>query len=634
MDDSLKKSEEISATKHQKMLSNIADVIVIIDENGINTYKSPNVEKLFGWKPEELVGKVAWENIHEDDLVAVQNFFGDIIKEPHKTDSIECRYKHKDGNYKWILFTGTNLKDDNDINGILGNYHDISDRKKAELAIHKSEVRFKSLFQNLTNSSSLYEVIVDENGIPVDYIFLEVNPAYEKNIGVKSADLVGKRLLKVFPGTEPVWLDLLKEVFLTGIPKQVENYSKEVNMYFELIAFKPQEGQIAMIGSDITNRKLNELEILNAKERAEESDRLKSAFLQNMSHEIRTPLNAICGFSSLLDEPELPYEKRKDFISIINNSSNQLLSIVNDILTISSLETNQVEILFGTFNVNKVIDELYEIFKYQLDNKDIKLIEKKFLPDDQCEINSDRVKVTQILSNLINNAIKFTQKGFVEFGYSLKGDNLEFFVKDSGIGIDQDLHRSIFHRFNQADNSISRAYGGSGLGLSISKGYTELLKGEIWLESEIGQGSTFFFTIPYNTVKEVDKEDVNQVENMKNIHTVLVAEDEEFNFLFIKELLLEKNINLIHAQNGEEAVEAYRENPDIDLILMDIKMPKLDGASATKQIREINQSVPIIAQTAYALKTEIERFKDVFDDYLTKPIKSKDLFNKIGKYLK
>lgn len=627
-------NENISVAKLSKMLSNIGDVIVIVDNKGMITYKSPNVEKHFGWKPQELIGEPTWKNVHSDDLEATQYFFKTTLKEPNASGAIECRYRCKDGSFKWIKLSGKNLLHDKDINGILGEYHDISDRKIAQHTIQENEARFRSLFQNLTNSSSLYEVVEDDLGNPVDYRFLGVNPAYEQGIGLKESQLLGKTLLEIFPETEPIWLDTLKEVYLTGKPVQVENYSKEINRYFELIVYKFQKSKIAMIGADITDRKLNELEIIKAKEKAEESDRLKSAFLQNMSHEIRTPLNAICGFSNFLNEPNLSEERKKNYVSIINSSSDQLLSIVNDILTISSLETKQEIIIIENFNVNDVIDELHEIFKRQLRTNDIPIILNKTQPLSQLQVSSDKTKVTQILSNLINNALKFTTKGFVEFGYSLKQDVLEFYVKDTGIGIESDIHESIFKRFQQADDSISRRYGGSGLGLSISKGYVELLNGKIWVESELGKGATFFFTIPYVFVKEEENAKFVVKEPKNSHYTILVAEDEEVNFLFIEELLKNKDFILVHATNGEEAVEVCRINQDIDLILMDIKMPKLDGYSAAKIIKELNPDIPIIAQTAYALNTEVDKYKDAFDEYITKPIKSSILIEIINKCLK
>lgn len=629
MDELIRLSEE----KFSKILDNISDVIVIVNAKGQIVYKSSNIHKIFGWQPEELFGNDVFENIHPDDLIGVRNFYTPIIQTPGASGSIECRYKCKDGSYKWILFTGKNLILDKDINGILGSYHDISDKKKVENAVQERETLFKALFQNLTSSSSLYQVVFDDHGEPVDYRFITVNPAYEENIGYKEEYVTGKTLLELFPKTEEVWLEALKNVCKTGEPLKVENYSKEVNKYFELIVYRPKIDLLAMIGSDITERKLHELEIIKAKEKAEESDQLKSAFLQNMSHEIRTPLNAICGFSNFLKNPDLTSNKKHEFISIINNSSVQLLSILDDILAISSIETKQEKIVADEFDLNEVIDQLYEIFSLQLTGKEISFITKKGLPVEQSQIITDKTKVTQVLVNLINNSIKFTPKGRIEIGYVLKDSFLEFFVKDTGIGIKKELHKIIFERFRQADISISRKYGGSGLGLSIAKGYVELLGGSIRVESEIEQGACFIFTIPYKHVKQYETTYVKTEIINERCYTILVAEDEDLNYYFIQHVLSKYNYNILWAKDGEEAVEICKTHK-VDLVLMDIKMPKMDGYIAAKIINDFYSEIPIIAQTAYALDTDIKRFKDAFVDYLTKPISEEILLDAINKCLK
>jgi PAS domain S-box-containing protein len=273
---------------------------------------------------------------------------------------------------------------------------------------------------------------------------------------------------------------------------------------------KDQDGKpYCMVGisTDITLRKKHELELtktnealLTAKEKAEESDRLKTAFLQNMSHEIRTPLNAILGFSGMLNSLEISEDQRKSFVAIIQNSSDQLISIVNDILTISSLETKQEKANINEVCINNVIVELLFIFKQQIKNHKISINAIQQLSDKQSEIYTDRTKIIQILNNLLSNALKFTNEGFIEFGYRLKGNELEFYVNDSGIGIKPEYHKIIFERFRQANSTENKIYGGTGLGLSISKGFVELLGGRIWVQSELGKGSEFLFTIPYNPV--------------------------------------------------------------------------------------------------------------------------------------
>lgn len=257
--------------------------------------------------------------------------------------------------------------------------------------------------------------------------------------------------------------------------------------------------------TDITEIKNYEKELIATKEKAEESDRMKTIFLHNLSHEIRTPMNAIIGFSNLLIDNELSEKKRNKYISIIQSSSNQLLSIINDILTISSLETKQETINIDKVNINNLLTELLIIFEPQAQSKNIAISLNCNLNEQQAEIYTDKTKITQILHNFINNALKFTLKGFIEFGYRLIEKKLEFYVKDTGIGIKQEDQKNIFERFQQANDEIQQDFGGTGLGLSISKAFTELLGGKIWVESEIEKGSTFYFTIPYKAVNKFDK---------------------------------------------------------------------------------------------------------------------------------
>ncbi|MGE0076564.1 MAG: ATP-binding protein [Bacteroidales bacterium] len=386
---------------------------------------------------------------------------------------------------------------------------------------------------------------------------------------------------------------------------------------------------------DNTDRKQFEDEIIEAKERAEENDRLKTAFLQNMSHEIRTPMNAISGFSSFLSDPDLTTDKRNDFVSIIQNSSNQLLSIVNDILTISSLETKQEKVNVQSVCVNSIVNNLFSIFSQQAATRNIALNHRQQLSDEQSTILTDETKVIQILTHLLSNAIKFTHSGSIEFGYHLINTDgnsfLQFYVIDTGIGINKKHHKTIFERFRQADTSINRKYGGTGLGLSISKAFVELLGGNIWLESESDKGSTFYFTIPYNHVEKTIPNEPQTISALST-ETVIVAEDEEYNFRYIKELLKPFKFKILHAKNGIETVELSKANPEIKFILMDIKMPIMDGHTAAKLIKEFRPDLPIIAQSAYALENEINKFKSVFDEYITKPINMQQFNTIISKY--
>jgi len=376
-------------------------------------------------------------------------------------------------------------------------------------------------------------------------------------------------------------------------------------------------------------KKANEM-LLTAKEKAEESDNLKTAFLNNMSHEIRTPMNAICGFSKMLNNKSLTDKKREQFVKIINENSDQLLSIITDIITISSLEAKQEQPKNKNTIINYILSDLVSVFREENKNTEIEIICKKTLSDQDSQILTDQTKLNQIITNLLNNSIKFTDKGIIELGYNLINNNLEFYVKDSGIGIPKNELFKIFDRFYQVNKGYSRLYGGNGLGLSISKAFVELLGGKIWAESEIGKGTIFYFTIPYQPINETIKLRPKQTKSYK---TFLIAEDQYSNFELLKELLLKKNIKIIHTKNGKETVEICKTNAEIDLILMDIKMPIMSGYDAAKIIKKIRPDIPIIAQSAYALNQEIEKYSGIFDDYITKPIKEKTLLEKLNIYI-
>ncbi|TLP82368.1 response regulator [Maribacter sp. ACAM166] len=379
-------------------------------------------------------------------------------------------------------------------------------------------------------------------------------------------------------------------------------------------------------------------ELIKAKERAEESDRLKSAFLANMSHEIRTPMNGILGFADLLKTPNLSGEELQEYIEIIEISGKRMLNIINDIMSISKIEAGLMEVNLRESNINKQLEYMYSFFKTEAETKGIKLSFKNSLPLDKAVLTTDREKVFAILTNLIKNALKFTEKGAIEFGYTKKGEYLEFHVKDTGIGIDKNRQTAIFKRFVQADISDEKAFQGAGLGLAISKAYVEILGGELWMESEKGEGSTFYFSLPYGT-KEVEVEVEVEVETtakvlkmpLKMIKTLIVDDDETSRKL-LSNLLRKVSNNILKAENGLEAVEIFRNNPDIDLVLMDMKMPVMDGYEATRQIRKFNKKSCIIAQTAFSLEGDKEKAIGAgCNEYISKPIDKAQLLVLIQK---
>ena len=410
------------------------------------------------------------------------------------------------------------------------------------------------------------------------------------------------------------------------------------------LAFQNQEKEKRAAELSIANTELvfqnkekekRAAELIIAKENAEESDKLKTAFLQNMSHEIRTPLNGIIGFSTLLNDEDLSKEDIKEYTSLINQSGKRLIEIVNNVLDISKIQTGQIEIKRKSILINSIFSNLFTFFSPVAVAKNICLNYNN--QDDKFRtLFTDEAKLHQILTNLINNAIKFTKSGNIDFGYEMKDKYIQLYVKDSGIGIPAELFESIFDRFIQAEQTMVKNYEGAGLGLAISKGLVELLGGKIWVESEVSIGTTFFFTLPYNHCGVVTPIDNNYVEiPLKHSRgKVLIAEDDWISYQYLKRLLVKHDITVIHVENGKQAVDMVRDTPDINLILMDIRMPVMDGIEATIQIKEMRPDLPIIAQTAYAFEDEKSKILAIgCDEYLPKPLDNIKLNALISKYL-
>jgi signal transduction histidine kinase/CheY-like chemotaxis protein len=382
--------------------------------------------------------------------------------------------------------------------------------------------------------------------------------------------------------------------------------------------------------------------LIDAKKKAEESDRLKTAFLSNMSHEIRTPMNAILGFSNLLSHPDISEPEKQEFVNLIRINGKNLMTLVEDIIDISKIESGQLHVKNGPCQLHHLLMDVYESFFDDIQRRGIynlKLYLKEGITDESLMILTDAHRLKQILVNLVGNAIKFTERGYVEFGYKASEDSLlHFYVKDTGIGLPKGKEHEIFNRFSKFSDDKQRLYGGTGIGLSIAKHLVELMGGEIGVVSKPMDGTTFHFSLPYHRigVRVPNMPDFDR--NRKNYNwegkTFLVAEDEEDNFRYIEVALALSNASLIWARDGKEAVEIFRKVGNIDLVLMDIKMPFMDGYSATQEIKKLSNSVPVIAQTAYAMSEEREKsFAAGCDDYIAKPIGYDDLLRIIHKFV-
>ncbi len=384
-------------------------------------------------------------------------------------------------------------------------------------------------------------------------------------------------------------------------------------------------------------RKTNK-QLVGARSKAEESDKLKSAFLANMSHEVRTPMNGILGFASLLKDSALSKKEQIEYIEIIQKNSKRLLNVIEDLIDISKIESDQIDIKLLPTSLNKVFSDLYLIYKQPIECKGLEIRNNTSSKIKDCVIYTDQAKLTQVLSNLLSNAVKYTKCGYIEFGYSFERNDVLFYVRDSGIGIPQGLEKTIFERFRQADLSPFSEAEGSGLGLSISKAFVEKMGGKIGVKSQVGQGSEFYFTLPFiEEAKDI-------VENEMKIRaggeadfsgiTVLVAEDDEASYALLRKILSQMNIKTLHAINGEEAIELCGQEPEPQLVLMDLKMKGMDGLTATRQIKRTKPDLPVIVQTAYTLTVDRNAaLSSGCDDYLEKPIKKEELISCIEKYV-
>jgi PAS domain S-box-containing protein len=659
--------------------------IVTTDKMGIITYANNRAEQILGLEKNDITSKTynepSWNNTDINGNPLPNNklpFY--IVKETLNTVfNIQHGITWTNGNIVILSINASPIIDnEGSFNGMIASIEDITELKQAEKHLIESEERFQRMLALIPDMISIQDpemniIYSNWNGFgQIEKSKQQLGSKCYKTYRNFNKPCPDCKAIKVIKSKKPfqeeaklpnnVWVDLRvipvldKNGEVELFVEWVRDITQQKNTEQELIIakekaedsesnliIKNQEYESINEEYESINEELTQTneELLIAKEKAEENNRLKTAFLQNMSHEIRTPMNAICGFSDFLSNSDLSAEKRKSFISIIQNSSNQLLSIVTDILTISALETKQEKINIEKVCINNIIVDLLAIFKQQSINQNISLYAKQQLDDKQSEIYTDKTKITQILSNLITNALKFTHEGFVEFGYELISDAstsektktvMQFYVKDTGIGIKPEYHEKIFERFRQANKSTNKLYGGTGLGLAISKGFVEMLDGKIWVNSDKDKGSTFYFTIPYNPIY-INGITTTPSKQDKKTYTLLIAEDEELNYLYLEELFNGLDCELIHTKDGQETIDICKTNKKIDLILMDIKMPIMNGYEAAKIIKEIKPHLPIIAQSAYALEHEIERYSKFFDDYLTKPINKTNLKEKISKYL-
>jgi|WetSurMetagenome_2_1015567.scaffolds.fasta_scaffold00558_7 PAS domain S-box-containing protein len=601
--------------------------------------------EMLGYPKEEML-KMKWTDItYSEDLDIDLDQFKKVLNGEIEGYNLDKRFNTKNGQTIWTSMAVNCLRNgDGKVQYLITVLIDITSRKLTEEALLNSQ-------QLLTNALKLagmgaWEFDVNKDEFTFNDLFYKIyNTSLEIVGGYKmssedysrqfvfpdDSQIVKKEIIKSLETTDPSYS--LQVEHRSLLPNGDAGY---VNVRFSLI--KDKAGKtVRLIGvnQDITGQKKNEFDLMRAKEKAEESDKLKTAFLHNISHEIRTPLNAIVGFSALLTEPGLDKDSLLSFIDTITQSSNQLLAIINDIIEISNIDAGIVKLSKSEIQINMVFERLFDQFFPVASERSLSLRKKTPLPANEAIIQADNTKFIQVLSNLVGNALKFTSNGTIEFGYDLTNGFLKFYVSDTGIGIPEDQYQRIFDRFYQVEHMMARHFEGTGLGLSISKAFVEIMGGKIWVESELGKGSVFYFTLPYNKPEiKVPKPSINNTDKIFDIRaSILVAEDDENNYNLIKKYLAFPNITLFRAKNGVEAVNCCESGQYLDLVLMDLKMPEMDGYEATKKIKELRPSLSIIAQTAFITDNE-KAYKSGCVDIITKPFNRRSLLEIIEKYLK
>lgn len=637
-----RKQEALQESEHKYRLlaENAGDVIFTMDRDFHFTYASPAVNNLLGYTPDEILSLTASDILTPESLEiarkAVSAIKTDVpLEEAVAENTFELEMIRKDYSVIWTEVKGSLIIDEGRwVSGILCVIRDISERKRTMDEMLK--------LSRAMEQSPASIVITDNEGI-IDY----VNPKFTELTGYTLEEAKGKnpRILKSGYTTDEdykqLWETITKGAEWKG---EFRNKRKDGSIYWEQATISPvwnTSGEISYflaIKEDITEKKKIMQELVSAKERAEESDRLKTAFLHNISHEIRTPLNAIVGFSSLLGIPGLSDEKKNEFIKIVSHSNEQLLSIITGIINLATLEAGQDRVVEKQTDLNELLEDVSRQFHVSSIPAGVTLSYHPALPEGRSCVITDPVKLMQILANLVGNALKFTHNGYVRYGYVVKGEKLHFYVEDTGIGIDPEMQSVIFERFRQIDNSSTRKYGGAGLGLALSRGYVELLGGELSVVSVKGKGSMFSFYIPYKPLgkncPETDGEPSSAGPGIPSGGTVLVAEDEDNNFRLVEEYLTSAGIRVTRARNGLEAVSMCDGSDIPRIVIMDIKMPVMDGLEATRIIKHKKPALPVIALTAFALESDRKRImSNGFDGYIEKPVNDKILYSVISKYL-
>jgi len=650
------------------------------DKDWTMAYISEGCYAITGYTPDDFINN---KTLSFNDVIAEEHrdlLWENWQKKIAKREHYEGEYEivKKSGERRWVCERGQGVFDEKgNLLFLEGFITDITDKNIIFNALQESEEKFKALSDSTTAAIFIYQ----------NDKFIYCNPATTELTGYTAEELLNINFWDV---VHPDYRELVKErgrMRLKGIP-QPPNYDFKIickngeqrwikfsagyltnykgkpaaigtaiditdlidiqSKLQETIAqleegerlLKQQNEEYQSLNEELTQNnqhilKLNE-ELVRAKNKAEASDRLKTSFLNNISHEIRTPLNAILGFTDLLSKRNVSAEKTTQYLSIIKASGNHLLNVITNIINIATIEAGEEKLYYQKTDINQLIQHIIQSLSPLISNKKIDIQLTEWLPDDKKWILTDETKLQQIVSNLLTNAIKYTEEGYIHLKVKQQDQQLILNVKDTGIGIDESLQPYIFERFMQVDQITKKhPHSGMGLGLSLVKSYVTLMGGTISLNSKVGVGSEFNIILPYLPIENKDDQIIeDRVFNIPN-KKILLAEDTQTNIDLIKEILAPYPVSLIISMDGIDAIQKMKEHPDIALILMDIKMPAMDGYQACKEIKKIiSNNVPIIGLTAYANEYEFEKMRLCgMETYLTKPVNAIQLLSILEKYL-
>jgi PAS domain S-box-containing protein len=615
------------------LLNHNPSLLFLKDEEGKYVYLNPAYEKKFALTS-DWIGKTDFDFWSKESAEMFRQNDAKVLISGEISQFLEDSFDLNGNRHCWLCYKFP-FTDSNGRRYVGGIGIESTARVLAEEALRENEEKYRSLFENMSEMFQILEPIVGDNGKVTDFRYIEINKASEILTGKNRKEIEGKTAKEIWGIVEDHWLEMLEQVLKTGEPVHMENYSRELDAYYDLHAWKANGRKVAIVFSNVTERKRSEAALAVAKAAAETANAAKSQFLANMSHELRTPMNAILG----MIEVALPNALNplvQDCLKTAKDSADLLLTLLNDFLDSAKIDAGKLELEAVPFDLRQLLETVKNTLSFRAHEKGLGF--SCNLPDDAPEtVVGDRHRLQQVLVNLAGNAIKFTDCGEVEIvlrsSSQDKEAHLEFSVRDTGIGISPSNLEHLFQPFSQADASMSRRFGGSGLGLSLSKNLIEMMNGRIWVESRLGEGSTFHFTVQLPIAKK-DPAATRSIDALlppapKPLR-ILLAEDNRANQKLATYILNQRGHTVEIADNGRQALELFRKN-QYDALLMDIQMPEMDGLEATKSIRldEAGKRwVPIIAMTAHAMNEDRDRcVKAGMDAYLSKPINAKEMIN-------